>query len=76
MERGLYIAAAGMTAEMARQDQIANELANAATPGYKADRVSQQSFADLGDMRGCGNRRVRSIDGRSNSADRQSIVAF
>jgi len=47
MERGLYIAAAGMVAEMVRQDQIANDLANAATPGYKADRAEQQSFSDL-----------------------------
>jgi flagellar basal-body rod protein FlgF len=47
MERGLYIAASGMVAEMARQDQLANDLANASTPGYKADRVSQKSFGDL-----------------------------
>jgi flagellar basal-body rod protein FlgF len=47
MERGLYIAASGMLAEMARQDQLANDLANASTPGYKADRVGQRSFGDL-----------------------------
>jgi flagellar basal-body rod protein FlgG len=47
MERGLYIAASGMLAEMARQDQLANDLANASTPGYKADRISQKSFGDL-----------------------------
>jgi flagellar basal-body rod protein FlgG len=47
MERGLYIAASGMIAEQMRQDQIANDLANASTPGYKADRVTQRSFADL-----------------------------
>ena len=47
MERGLYIAATGMMAEMVRQDQIANDLANASTPGYKADRSSQSSFGDL-----------------------------
>jgi flagellar basal-body rod protein FlgF len=47
MERGLYIAAAGMVAEMVRQDQIANDLANAATPGYKSDRSQQRSFSDL-----------------------------
>ena len=41
MERGLYIAATGMVAEQVRQDQIANDLANASTPGYKADRSSQ-----------------------------------
>src|SRR5947209_15718445 len=44
MERGLYIAASGMVAEMVRQDQVANDLANASTPGYKADRSTQQSF--------------------------------
>ena len=47
MERGLYIAASGMVAEQMRQDQIANDLANASTPGYKADRVAQRAFADL-----------------------------
>jgi flagellar basal-body rod protein FlgG len=47
MERGLYIAAAGMLAEMVRQDQITNDMANAATPGYKADRAAQRSFSDV-----------------------------
>ena len=36
-----------MLAEMVRQDQIANDLANASTPGYKADRTTQRSFGDL-----------------------------
>jgi flagellar basal-body rod protein FlgF len=47
MERGLYIAASGMLSEMVRQDQIANDLANASTPGYKADRSTQKSFGDM-----------------------------
>jgi flagellar basal-body rod protein FlgF len=47
MDRGLYIAASGMLAEQVRQDQIANDLANAATPGYKADRTTQRSFGEL-----------------------------
>jgi flagellar basal-body rod protein FlgF len=47
MERGLYIAASGMVAEQMRQDQIANDLANSSTPGYKADGVTQRAFADL-----------------------------
>jgi flagellar basal-body rod protein FlgG len=47
MERGLYIAAAGMLSEMVRQDQISNDLANAATPGYKPDRAEQKSFSDI-----------------------------
>jgi flagellar basal-body rod protein FlgF len=47
MDRGLYIAASGMLAELTRQDQIANDLANASTPGYKPDTSSQESFGAL-----------------------------
>lgn len=47
MERGLYIAASGMLAEQVRQDLISHDLANASTAGYKADRVTTQSFGDL-----------------------------
>src|SRR5919199_1688876 len=47
MDRGLYIAASGMLAEQIRQDQIANDLANTATPGYKADRTTQRGFGAL-----------------------------
>jgi flagellar basal-body rod protein FlgG len=47
MDRGLYIAASGMLAEQTRQDQIANDLANASTPGYKADRVAQAGFGAM-----------------------------
>jgi flagellar basal-body rod protein FlgF len=47
MDRGLYIAASGMLSEMARQDILANDLANSSTPGYKADRAEQRSFQDV-----------------------------
>ena len=47
MERGLYIAASGMLAEQVRQDQIANDLANASTPGYKSDTSVQSSFGEV-----------------------------
>jgi flagellar basal-body rod protein FlgG len=47
MDRGLYLAASGMLAEQVRQNQIANDLANASTPGYKADRTTQQSFGSM-----------------------------
>ncbi|HEX8103243.1 MAG TPA: flagellar hook-basal body protein [Solirubrobacteraceae bacterium] len=47
MDRGLYIAASGMLAEQVRQEQIANDLANASTPGYKADRTAQRAFGDM-----------------------------
>jgi flagellar basal-body rod protein FlgF len=47
MDLGLYIAASGMVAEHVRQDQLANDLANASTPGYKSDESSQQSFGEV-----------------------------
>src|SRR5215218_7554144 len=47
MERGLYIAASVMLADLRLQYQIANDLAKAATPGYKSDRSTQQSFGEL-----------------------------
>jgi flagellar basal-body rod protein FlgF len=47
MDRGLYIAATGMLAQQVRQDQLANDIANAATPGYKADRSAVRSFPDV-----------------------------
>jgi flagellar basal-body rod protein FlgG len=47
MDRGLYIAASGMLAQQVRQDQLANDIANAATPGYKADRSAVRSFPDM-----------------------------
>jgi flagellar basal-body rod protein FlgF len=36
-----------MLAEQTRQDQISNDLANASTPGYKADRSAQESFGAM-----------------------------
>jgi flagellar basal-body rod protein FlgG len=47
MDSGLYIAASGMLAEMVRQEQISNELANANTPGYKSDHSAQAGFGEL-----------------------------
>jgi flagellar basal-body rod protein FlgF len=47
MQRGLYIAASGMVAEQVRQDLLANDLANAATPGYKSDRATQRAFEEV-----------------------------
>ena len=47
MDRALYIAASGMLAELQRQNQLANDLANTATPGYKADRSTLTSFGSV-----------------------------
>lgn len=47
MNLGLDIASAGMLAEQVREDQLANDLANASTPGFKAASSVQHSFGDL-----------------------------
>ncbi len=44
MTRGVYTAAAGMLASQAAQDTIAQNLANAATTGYKEDVPRFESF--------------------------------
>jgi flagellar basal-body rod protein FlgG len=44
MPNGIYSAAAGMVAQQSRMDAIANDLANANTTGYKAERIG---FRDL-----------------------------
>src|SRR5271156_622496 len=44
MDLGLYIAASGMVAEQVRQEQLANDLSNASTPGFKPDYSPQHSF--------------------------------
>lgn len=47
MIRGLYIAATGMLAETARQDVIANNLANVNTTGFKRDEATNSTFGTL-----------------------------
>lgn len=47
MDLGLDIASAGMLAEQVQEDQIANDLANASTPGYKAASSVQRSFGSM-----------------------------
>lgn len=47
MLRGLYTAAAGMYAQMQRQQTISNNLANVMTPGYKQDINAIRSFPNV-----------------------------
>ncbi|HEY8530819.1 MAG TPA: flagellar hook-basal body protein, partial [Limnochorda sp.] len=47
MLRGLYTAASGMLAQAARLDLESNNLANAATTGYKADQAELLSFPTM-----------------------------
>ena len=47
MLEGLRTAAAGMQAQQQKLDAVANDLANASTAGYKAERTTQQSFGQM-----------------------------
>lgn len=47
MLRGFYTAAAGMIAQQRRQEMMSNNLANATTPGYKADQSSLRAFPEM-----------------------------
>ena len=47
MLRGLYVAASGMITETNRTDVIANNLANAASSGYKRDEAINEEFAPI-----------------------------
>jgi len=47
MLRGLYTAAAGMISQQRRQEMLTDNMANASTPGYKADQASLRTFPSL-----------------------------
>jgi flagellar basal-body rod protein FlgG len=47
MDIGLDIAATGMVAEQARQEQLANDLSNASTPGFKPEETPLHSFGAI-----------------------------
>jgi flagellar basal-body rod protein FlgF len=47
MDTGLYIAASGMLAQQVHQDQLANDLSNSSTPGYKSDSSVQSDFGSI-----------------------------
>lgn len=46
MIKALYTAASGMVAQSTKQDVIANNIANAQTPGFKRKRVVATSFSE------------------------------
>ena len=47
MLRGIYIAASGLLAESARQDVVANNLANATTTGFKRSEATARPFQEM-----------------------------
>ncbi len=47
MFRGFYTAASGMLAQQRRTEMLTNNMANANTPGYKADQSSLRAFPEM-----------------------------
>lgn len=47
MFKGFYTVASGMIAQQRRTELLSNNLANANTPGFKADQSSIRSFPDM-----------------------------
>ncbi|MCA0971009.1 flagellar hook-basal body protein [Halobacillus litoralis] len=47
MLRGFYTAASGMKANQRMQETLSNNMANAYTPGYKADQGTMRAFPEL-----------------------------
>ncbi|MFD2629376.1 flagellar hook-basal body protein [Oceanobacillus kapialis] len=47
MLRGFYTAASGMIAQQRTQEALSNNIANANTPGYKADQTSLKAFPEM-----------------------------
>ncbi|MFC0525265.1 flagellar hook-basal body protein [Pontibacillus salicampi] len=47
MLKGFYTAASGMIAQQRKQETLSNNLANANTPGFKADQGSLRAFPEM-----------------------------
>ena len=65
MDRLIYTALSGMDAAMARQRAISNNLANASTPGFRAENFSTLAMRVTGesfDVRGLAQGAVRGAD--------------
>jgi flagellar basal-body rod protein FlgF len=45
--RGFYTAASGMLSQQRRVEMLTNNIANANTPGYKADQASLRAFPEM-----------------------------
>ena len=47
MFRGFYTAASGMIAQQRRTEMLTNNMANANTPGFKAEQSTIRSFPEM-----------------------------
>ncbi|SFS12789.1 flagellar basal body rod protein FlgF [Sphingomonas jatrophae] len=84
MDRVMYSSLSAMRSLMARQTAVANNLANAATPGFRADMEAQQALWVRGgasgmDSRAYAGEQVHGADmteGAMNATGRPLDVAF
>jgi flagellar basal-body rod protein FlgF len=65
MLRGLYGSAAGMIAQQQRQEMLSNNVANANTPGFKADQASLRTFPNM---------LIKAMDISRNPGNRSNVV--
>lgn len=56
MANGMYVSMNGASARMAQLDSVADNLANAQTPGFKAERPAFEAFLAKADERGASGR--------------------
>ncbi|MBP1971683.1 flagellar basal-body rod protein FlgG [Virgibacillus natechei] len=47
MLRGFHTAASGMISQQRQQEALSNNIANAETPGYKADQTTMRAFPEM-----------------------------
>lgn len=71
MDRLIYTAASGARALMQRQDTLTHNLANANTPGFRADEVAFRAVPVRGDG---ASTRVATIEATAGFADRAGPV--
>ncbi len=79
MDRGLYVASSGGLVETRRLDVVANNVANASTVGYKAQRIvsRQQEFSDtLASIVNAPNRAAKDQEQLPGVTDIRTVTDF
>ena len=59
MDRMIYLSMSGAKAAMQRQDVLAHNLANASTPGFRAELQAFRAVPVAGSVPGCARNQLR-----------------
>ncbi|WP_080872425.1 flagellar hook-basal body protein [Oceanobacillus timonensis] len=73
MLRGLYGAASGMMTQQRQQEALSNNIANANTPGYKADQTAIRAFPELLIQQSGGQNTIPTTQGGFNPSDSRPL---